>query len=87
MKPQTLTYGLACGLLAMLTGCTQSVHLQSDFGDAYRAALEDQADRTRPEVAQLELQLSGTEGVQIRAQAAAEATDMETGQAEYLNKD
>jgi predicted nucleic acid-binding protein len=81
-----MTRTLALGL-ALLGGCTQSVHLQADFGDAYQAAMDDQANRARPEVSQLELQLSGTEGLLIRAQAAAEVSDMETGQAEYLDKD
>lgn len=77
---------LVLASLAALTACGQPTHLQYDYGRAYTAAFDAQADRTRPSAANAVYELNGTEGLEIRARAQENTTDAESGEAEYVDE-
>ena len=70
-------------LFSSLLGCTQPVHLQSDHGRAYHAALTTQANLARSSVLHGDYPLSGVEGIELRQRVIEESTDVESGEAEY----
>ncbi len=75
---------LALIAAATAFGCGSPLHLQYDHGRASDAAFNAQADRTRTTVAGSAYSLSGTEALEIRARVFEQATDAETGKAEYV---
>ena len=81
MTPKSLALSLA--LVLGLAGCSQPLHMQYDHGRAYAAALQAQADLTRPTVADAGYPLNGVEGLEIRQRVIEESTDAESGTAEY----
>lgn len=73
-------------LVAVLTACGQPTHLQYDYARSYEAAFSAQADRTRPAAANAIYELNGVEGLEIRARAQENATNAESGEAEYVDE-
>ena len=69
-----------------LSACGSPLHLQYDHGRASGAAFEAQADRTRPSAASAGYRLTGTEALEIRARVFEQATDAESGKAEYVQE-
>jgi len=73
-----MTRLLALALLA--GGCANPMTLTYDFGRAFTAATQMQADLTRPSVAAAQYRLSGLEGTDIRLrlrETTGEAKDTE----------
>lgn len=68
--------------LLVLGACSgaASKHLQYDYGRSFSAAINSQADLTRPSVANLEHPLAGVEAEAIRLRVKEAASDQETGE-------
>lgn len=62
-------------LLGASLGACRTLHLQYDYGRAYVDTLRMQADLTRPSAMGQDYQLYGIEGIKIRVNVTAEATD------------
>ena len=73
-------------VLAGLAGCASPLHLQYDYGRAYTAARDTQADLRRASVSDSAYTLSGVEGLELRSRVTEESTDAEKGQAQYVDK-
>lgn len=78
--------GAAALTVTAAAGCTHKAQLQYDYGRASAAALDAQADLTRPSVADSAYALSGVEGLNVRVLATEEASDKESGTAEAVQK-
>lgn len=63
--------------LTALVGCGHPQTLQYDFARSYTETFSMQADLDRPSVNMELYELSGVEGIAIRAAAEVEATDAE----------
>lgn len=68
-------------LAAAMPACKPPLHLSYDFGRAYVDTLRLQTDLSRESVVNEAYLLYGQEGVAIRLNAAALASDAETGEA------
>jgi hypothetical protein len=63
-------------LLFVLAGCSgHTMHHQYDHGRAYSEAFEQQADTSRESAQGYEFELSGTEGLELRARVVEATTD------------
>ena len=83
--PRFSSGAATCALVAVwaaLAGCASPLHLQYDYGRAYMAAFEKQADLTRPSVADAQYQLYGTEAEAIRIRVREKTTDEEEASSE-----
>ena len=71
---------LASMLVGMLaaSGCAEPVHLTYDYARAYEQAFSQQADLSRPSVAEMAYPLAGQEAITIRMRVEEAATDTET---------
>lgn len=67
-------------LLLLALACAQPLHLQYDFGRTYMAVAETQANLDRPSVADAQYTLSGTEALQVRANAEKATTEEKSGE-------
>lgn len=65
--------------LGCLTGCAQPVHMQYDFGRAYWASMQVQANLDRPTAVEANYPLAGTEAILIRANVVKEDSAEKTG--------
>lgn len=72
-------------ILFVLLGCASPLHLQYDYGRAYTATMDTQADLGRPSIAKSTYSLSGTEGLLLRQNVEAETTEVKSGEAETLD--
>ena len=71
--------------LAALAGCGSPTHLQYDYSRCFTATLATQADLGRSSAADADYPLSGPEGIALRQRVVEEATDTESGEAEFIN--
>ena len=69
----------AAALVALASGCGGGRHLQYDHGRAVTQAMQTQADRTRPSVANAAYALDGRAGLEVRERVVEQSTDAETG--------
>ena len=69
-------------LLLLALACAQPLHMQYDFGRTYMAVAETQANLDRPSVADAQYVLSGTEALQVRANAEKATTEEKSGEIE-----
>ena len=69
--------------LSWISGCGSPIHLQYDHGRASQAAYQTQANLSRAPVSESHA-LSGQAGLEIRTRVFEEATDTESGKAEYV---
>ena len=67
-----------------LAGCGSPLHMQYDHARASNAAFSTQADLTRSSAANSAYALTGSEGLEIRTRVLEQATDTESGQAEFV---
>lgn len=67
---------------AFASGCVSPLHLTYDYGRAYTESIVEQADLTRPSVAELQIFLYGNEAEKIRIEAQKKSTDTESGQSQ-----
>lgn len=75
---------LAAGAALAVGGCGQPTHLQYDYGRAYQAAFNAQADTSRPSALHEAYPLSGEEGVALRTQVVKSSSDAETTKADAI---
>lgn len=68
--------------VGMFGGCT-GPHLTQDFGRAYMEAFTAQPDLTRRTIEELEYDLGGFEGTEIRLRQQESATNEEEAKAEH----
>jgi len=64
---------------AIVSGCVSPLHLTYDYGRAYTESIVEQADLTRPSVAELNIFLYGNEAEEIRIRVKEQSTDAESG--------
>ncbi len=76
----TPTWALLAAIV--VSGCVSPLHLTYDYGRAYTASIVEQADLTRPSVAELNIYLYGNEAEQIRIRVKENATDAESGESQ-----
>ncbi|MFK7929910.1 MAG: hypothetical protein AB8H79_17080 [Myxococcota bacterium] len=69
---------LVCAGLTLLGGCGNPMNLGYDFGRAFTASFQTQADLTRPSVAAAQYRMTGIEGTMIRLRLETEAGDAES---------
>jgi hypothetical protein len=73
-------------LLSILLACVQPAHLQYDHGQALRAAMAAQADRTRVTAADGVFPLSGVEAEALRLNVSTATGDAEDIDSEALGQ-
>lgn len=72
--------------LLLLLACAQPVHMQYDFGRASWEAARIQADLSRASVADSVYPLSGKEAQLMRENVEKSSSDVESGEAEAIEK-
>lgn len=72
-------------VLGLVTGCTQPLHLQYDFGRAYMSTFRTQADLTRASSANQSYSLYGPEAAAIRLNVQATTADEEDTKSTVTN--
>jgi hypothetical protein len=77
--------GLALGALIGLSACASPLHLTYDFGRAFTEAFTNQADLTRPSVANSTYSLYGQEAAEIRIKVRDVTTKAASGQSQLKN--
>ena len=75
---KTISWATLTAVVA--SGCVSPSHLTYDYGRAYTASIVEQADLTRPSVAELNIFLYGNEAEQIRIRVKEKSTDVESGE-------
>ena len=75
---KTISWATLTAVVA--SGCVSPIHLTYDYGRAYTASIVEQADLTRPSVAELNIFLYGKEAEQIRIRVKEKSTDVESGE-------
>ena len=75
---KTISWATLTAVVA--SGCVSPIHLTYDYGRAYTASIVEQADLTRPSVAELNIFLYGNEAEQIRIRVKEKSTDVESGE-------
>ena len=75
---KTISWATLTAVVA--SGCVSPIHLTYDYGRAYTASIVEQADLTRPSVAELNIFLNGNEAEQIRIRVKEKSTDVESGE-------
>lgn len=69
-------------LLLLVLGCAQPLHMQYDYGRAYMAIAETQANLDRPSAADADYPMSGQEALDIRSNAEKATTEEKSGKIE-----
>lgn len=69
-------------IVLLLAACSQSAHIQYDFGRATWEAEALQADLSRASVADSVYPLSGNEAILLRQNVEKSSTDAESGEVE-----
>jgi len=75
---KTISWATLTAVVA--SGCVSPIHLTYHYGRAYTASIVEQADLTRPSVAELNIFLYGNEAEQIRIRVKEKSTDVESGE-------
>ncbi len=73
-------------LAGLVAGCTYPKHLQYDHGRASAQAFSAQGNRTRIGVEDHAYPIQGTEAWEIRARVLENATNQESGKAEFVQE-